>query len=79
MSSAYMCFTLLKLAYDFGIWPEILFWSTWSLFKLDKKPSSSGKAPDNLFPLKSLHPKYIIQAKAPEKVYTVDHLWILVL
>ena len=48
-----------KLANDFGTGPDNWFSSSWSLLKFLRLPSSSGKLPDNLFPFKSLHGKYI--------------------
>jgi len=54
VSPTYKCFVFFKLANDFGIGPDIWFWSICILSKLGRYPSSSGKEPDSWFPFKSL-------------------------
>ena len=53
----YKCLVFFKLANDFGIDPDIWFWSICILSKLGRYPSSSGKEPDSWLPFKSLQIK----------------------
>lgn len=52
--NTHICLILFKLANDFGISPDISFWSIWNLLRFDRLPSSSAKDPVNWFPFKSL-------------------------
>lgn len=58
LKPTHRCLILFKFENDSGIVPDMLFRSTWSLFKLYRYPSSAGKEPDSLFPFKRLHKQH---------------------
>lgn len=71
--TTYRCFSLLKLAKDGGIGPDIWFSSNCILSKLDSLLSSSGKDPINLLPLRSLkHEKANYRKNAKLQIYMTD-------